>query len=310
MYYILKKYDKIVKTKGGKLMKNYIITTDNNADLPDEYYKEHNIDIVLFSYMIDDVIYDGVENSLSIEEFYEKVRNGAMPCTQQVNPENSRIFLEKYVRKGMPVIHLSFSSGLSGTYNSVCMGANEIKEAYPDAKITVIDTLCASMGQGLLVHEVLKRQRAGMSYEELVEWIENNKLRIVHDVIADDLFHLHRGGRVSKFAAVVGTKLGVKPIIHLNSEGKLIPYSKQRHKSSAMRYLANNLDRRIKVEDNLSTVAISHSACLEDAKKLATIIEKDPRVGEIIISDIGPTIGSHTGTGTIALFYFADNRNI
>lgn len=291
-------------------MREFIITTDNNADLPDAYYIEHNLEKIHLSYVVDDVIYDGVEKSMTSKEFYDAMRNGAMPVTQQVNPENSKIFFEKFAKQGVDVLHIAFTSGLSGTYSSTTLGASEVMEDYPDMKITVIDSLCASVGQGLLVHEVIKRKDAGMSYEDLIQWIEDNKLRLVHDVVADDLFHLQRGGRVSKTAAVIGSTLGVKPIIYINDEGKLISYSKQRHKSGAIKFVLANLIKKIKTEDGLTTVGICHSDCVADAEKLANMIREKTEIKDIIIGDIGPTIGAHTGIGTIALFYFADDRSV
>lgn len=291
-------------------MNKYIITTDDTTDLPLEYYKEHNVPALHLSYVVDDVIYDGVEKKLSHNEFYNEIRNGAMPYTQQVNPETSRMFFEKLVNEGYDILHIAFSSGLSGTCNSAIMGANEVLEEYPEAKITVIDSLCASMGEGLLVHEALKCQKNGMDYDTLVAWVENHKLKIVHEVLADDLFHLHRGGRVSKVAAVVGSSLGVKPIIHVDNEGKLIPFAKQRHKNAALKYLAANLEKKIKVSEQLNTIAISHSNCIDDAEKLANMVRDKYGIQHIIISDIGPTIGSHTGIGTVAVFYFADTRAV
>lgn len=275
-----------------------------------EYYKDNNIDVIYLSFVIDDVIYDGVNKTMTSKEFYDAMRDGAMPCTQQVNPENAKNFFEKIAKEGYDILHIAFTSGLSGTYSSTTLGASEVMEEYPDVKITVIDSLCASVGQGLLVHEAVQRKNAGMGYDELIAWIEANKLRLFHDVIADDLFHLQRGGRVSKTAAVIGSTLGVKPIIYVNNEGKLISYTKQRHKSGALKYVLNSLIKRIKIEDNLTTVGICHSDCIADAEKLANMIREKTEIKDIIIGDIGPTIGAHTGIGTVALFYFADDRSI
>lgn len=291
-------------------MRKYVITTDNNSDLPESFYQEHGVPVINLSYVIDEIVYDGIENKQTIDEFYKAIRNGAMPFTQQVNPENSRMFFEQLVKEGWDILHLAFTSGMSGTYNSGRLGALEVMEAYPDAKITVIDTLCASMGEGLLVFEAVKRKDAGMEYEELVTWIENNKLRLVHEVVADDLFHLHRGGRVSKASAVIGTTLGVKPIIHVSDDGKLVSFSKQRHKSGAFKFLVSRMNDKIDTSDDLYTVGICHSDCIEDAKKLERLVRENDSVKDVIVSNIGPTIGSHTGVGTLALFYFANSRAV
>lgn len=292
-------------------MRNYVITTDNTVDLPEELYKKYSLDKVNLSYVVNDVVYDGIEKSMTTKGFYNAMRDGAMPFTQQANPENCKTLFEQKIKEGYDeILHIAFSSGLSGTYNSARLAAIDIAEEYPDVKVTVIDSLCASLGEGLLVVEACRRKENGMSYEQLIKWIEANKLRLLHEVIADDLFHLYRGGRVSKVSAVVGTKLGVKPIIHLNSEGKLVSFSKQRHMKGAMRYLVNNLVEKRKTEDALTTIGICHSDCLDSAERLAELIREDVEVDEIIISDIGPTIGSHTGIGTIAVFYFGDTRNV
>ncbi len=289
-------------------MRQYVITTDNNSDLPEAFYQEHGVKVINLSYIINDVIYDGVERSLSTKEFYQEVRNGAMPLTQQVNPENSRVFFSEIVKAGYDILHIAFSSGLSGTYNSCHLGAEEVMEEYPESKITVIDSLCASMGQGLLVVEAVKRYEAGMEYDTLIKWIENNKLRVAHEVVADDLFHLHRGGRISKASAVIGTTLGVKPIINVTDEGKLVSFAKQRHKSGGFKFLVSRMNDRMDVSDDLYTVGISHSDCLEDAQKIEKLIRENDKVKDVIISDIGPTIGSHTGAGTVAIFYFVNKR--
>lgn len=291
-------------------MREYVITTDNNADLPPEFYKENNMDVLQLSFSINDEIYDGIEKTMTSKEFYDAMRDGAMPVTQQVNPENSKIFFTKVLEKDLDIIHISFTSGLSGTYSSTTLGANEAMEDYPESKITVIDSLCASVGQGLLVYEAVKRMNAGMGYDELVKWIEDNKLRLVHDVVADDLYHLQRGGRVSKTTAVLGSTLGVKPIIYLNDEGKLISYSKQRHKKGGLKFLVANLGKNIKTDDNLNTLGICHSDCINDVETLKKMIQEKTGIDKFIVGDIGPTIGAHTGIGTIALFYFSDNRDV
>lgn len=290
-------------------MRKYVITTDNNADLPAEFYTEHNIKVLHLSFSIDDVIYDGVEKTMTSKEFYDAMRGGAMPVTQQVNPENSKTFFTNIVKDDVDVLHIAFTSGMSGTYSSTTIGANEVMED-SDSKITVIDSLCASVGQGLLVAEAVKRYEAGMEYEELIAWVESNKLRIVHDVVTDDLFHLHRGGRVSKTSAVIGTTLGVKPIIHVDDEGKLVAYSKQRHKNGGLKFIVNNLVKKMKTDDNLTTVGICHSDCMKDVEKLKALISEKTDIKDFIVGDIGPTIGAHTGIGTIAVFYFADNRSV
>ncbi|MEG2074302.1 MAG: DegV family protein [Angelakisella sp.] len=289
-------------------MQNYIITTDNTTDLPSDFYTRHRLPCIHIDYTIDDICYDGGVSDLSPTEFYNRIRGGAMPITQQANPEKCREFFESFLRDGLDILHIAFSSGLSGTYQSNTIAADELREKYPQRKLIVIDSLCASMGEGLLVSEALKRQQSGMPIDELAAWVTESRLHIVHDVVADDLFHLQRGGRVSKTAAVVGTALGIKPLIHLDDNGKLIPFGKMRGKKAAIAAMVDRLIARIDRSGNYSMVFISHADCLEDAEELEALVRQKAKIDNLMISYIGPTIGAHTGVGTVALFYFAKDR--
>ena len=287
----------------------YVITSDNTTDLPLSYFEENHVGAMHVDYTIDDVLYDNFDTDLDNKTFYDKIRAGAMPVTQQVNPQRAREKLAEYLSQGFDVLHIAFSSGLSGTYNSVCIAREELQEEYPDAKIVVIDSLCASMGEGLLLHSAVELKKRGKTLDEVAQWVEDNKMRIFHDVVADDLFHLQRGGRVSKATAIMGTALGIKPLIYVNEEGKLISYGKARGKKSALNQMAERLARNIRrSEDDI--VFISHSDCLEDAQLLRDMIREKTGIDRFMISYIGPTIGSHTGVGTVALFYYCDGREI
>lgn len=290
-------------------MRDYIISTDNNADLPEAYYKEAGVPKVSLSYTMDGVTYDNVETHQTPAEFYAAMRAGAMPVTQQVNPQNSKAMFEVYAKQGMDILHLAFSSGLSGTYQSNCIAAEEIREEYPDCNIIIIDTLCASMGQGFLVAEAVARKAAGASMQEVATWAEENKLNMVHEVLADDLFHLQRGGRISKATAIFGSALNVKPIIHMNDEGKLVSFGKQRGRLAGLTFLADNLAKKIDMAQ-CPRVCISHSDCMADAEKLIGMVREKTSVTDFTVSDIGPTIGAHTGAGTIAIYYFAASRDV
>ena len=180
----------------------YLITTDNMADLPEEYLKEKQLLTMSLTYLLNGQTYNA-ENSLPYQEFYKKMREGCMPTTSQINPQEAKEKLAEFLKINKNIIHIAFSGGLSGTFNSVRLAAQELMEEQPDCRITVIDSLAASMGEGLLVYKALEQQEAGLSYEEMVEWIENNKLHVCHYFTVDDLFHLYRGGRVSKAAAVL-----------------------------------------------------------------------------------------------------------
>lgn len=290
----------------------FVITTDNTCDYPQEAYEQQGLGKPLnLHYIIGDVTYDGVHRDLTITEFYDQVRQGKMPITQQVNPQQALDRFTPCLEDGYDILHLAFSSGLSGTYNSIFMAGEELREKYPEAKILVLDTLCASMGQGLLVYKALRMKEAGKTLDEIAQWVEENKLRLFHDVVADDLFHLQRGGRISKASAIMGSALGIKPRIYLNNEGKLIPYGKVRGKKAALIQMADHLAQNIKgYELENDIVFICHSDCLEDAQQLQELVRERTGIQNYQISYIGPVIGAHTGVGTVALFYMAKDRSV
>ncbi len=290
-------------------VREYVITTDSTTDLPESFFAENGVGMMHVDYIVDDVLYDGTEKKLNHQEFYDFIRNGAMPVTQQINPQRGKEQLEYYVKQGKDVLHIAFTSGMSGTYNSMCMAQKELSEEYPDAKVVIIDSLCASLGEGLLVYYAVQLQKLGKTIDEVAQWVEDNKLRLFHNVVADDLFHLHRGGRVSKTAAIMGSALGIKPMIYVNDEGKLIPYSKSRGKKAALNQMAEKLAKDIVGHKN-DIIFISHSDALADAEYLRDLIREKTGMKNFLIHYIGPTIGAHTGVGTVAVFYMAESRHI
>lgn len=265
-------------------MREYVITTDNNADLPVEYYKEHNVGCMYFSYTMDDVLYK--QGSYMPEgEFYGKMRAGSMPTTAQVNPEEARLLFEPYLKEGKDILHIAFSSGLSGTYNSCRIAVEELREEYPDRIITIIDSLAASLGQGLLVYLTQKLKEEGADMQTAAEWAENHRKNIVHLFTVDDLNHLYRGGRVSKTTAVLGGMLNIKPILHVDDEGKLIPIGKVRGRKKSILELASLMDEKLgSHKDTCDTIFISHGDCLEDAKILAEKIKARYQINTEIIN--------------------------
>ncbi|WP_308782012.1 DegV family protein [uncultured Blautia sp.] len=289
-------------------MREYVITTDNNADLPVEYYKEHNVGCMYFSYTMDDVLYK--QGSYMPEgEFYGKMRAGSMPTTAQVNPEEARLLFEPYLKEGKDILHIAFSSGLSGTYNSCRIAVEELREKYPDRIITIIDSLAASLGQGLLVYLAQKMKEDGADMQTVAEWAENHRKNIVHLFTVDDLNHLYRGGRVSKTTAVLGGMLNIKPILHVDDEGKLIPIGKVRGRKKSILELASLMDEKLgSHKDTCDTIFISHGDCLEDAKILAEKIKARYQINTEIINYVGSVIGAHSGPGTLALFFVGDLR--
>ena len=287
-------------------MSKFVITADSTVDLPKAFLEEKQVPVVSLSYIIDGATYKDGEG-LTSKEFYDKIREGAMPTTSQVNPEQARDLFEPILKGGTDILHIAFTSGLSGTYNSCRIAAEELSEEYPDRKIVVVDSLCAASGGGMLLYKALELKEQGKSFDEIVTWVEENKLHVCHDVTVDDLFHLHRGGRVSKASAVVGTIIKIKPIIHVNDEGKLIVIGKERGRKKALQTLVERMEKKSQGFEN-DIVMITHGDALEDAEYVKGLIQDKFGITNIMINPLGTVIGSHTGPGVIALFYMG-NRN-
>ena len=287
-------------------MSEFVISADSTVDLPKQFLEEKQVPVVSLSYIIDGATYKDGEG-LTSKEFYDKIREGAMPTTSQVNPEQARDLFEPILKEGKDILHIAFTSGLSGTYNSCRIAAEELSEEYPDRKIVVIDSLCAASGGGLLLYKALELKEQGKSFDEIATWVEDNKLHVCHDVTVDDLFHLHRGGRVSKTSAVLGTIIKIKPIIHVNDEGKLIVIGKERGRKKALQTLVERMAEKSQGFDN-DIVMITHGDALEDAEYVKGLIEERFGITNIMINPLGTVIGSHTGPGVISIFYMG-NRN-
>jgi DegV family protein with EDD domain len=287
----------------------YRITTDSTCDLPRQFCIERDIKIIGLSFLIDGQEYkEGSDSAISTEEFYNQLRAGKTSTTMQVNTYEFTEFAEPFLAAGEDVLHISFSSGLSGTYESCKRGAEELLEKYPDRKLIIIDSLSASMGEGLLVWYADENRKNGMSIEENAAWIEDNKLYLCHWFTVNDLMHLHRGGRVSKASAIMGSILGIKPILHVDNEGHLILKAKARGRGAAIDALVNKLKETAKDDIAEQMVFISHGDCLEDAEMLADKLRKTVGIKQIIISNVGAVIGSHSGPGTLAIFFIGKHR--
>ncbi len=290
-------------------MSSYVVTTDTSSDLPEEYYQEHQMTVMSLSCILDGETYARGEKELSTAEFYAKMREGKLPTTSQVNPEQARKIFEPLMKEGKDILHIAFSSGLSGTCGSARIAAGDLMEEYPERKIIVVDSLCASLGQGLLVHKTLEKQKEGLTIEELAAWCEEMKMHIIHSFTVDDLFHLYRGGRVSKAAAVIGTMIQLKPVLHVNNEGKLIPLSKVRSRKKSLQALVAVMEaKQGSFSGENDIVFISHGDCIEDAEYVKALIEEKFGIHKFIISPVGNVIGAHSGPGTLALFFLGDNR--
>lgn len=285
-----------------------IIITDSCSDLPLEYVKRRNLPILNFTFnFMGEERKDDLGQTLSHSEFYNAVRQGEMPTTSQVNSQTYIDFFKEFIGQGKPIIYMCFSSALSGSYNSALLARNTLLEEYPDAVITIVDTRCASMGQGLLVHHALDLRDKGLDHDKIVEWIESNKLRVAHWFTVDDLEHLRRGGRVSGAAAFIGSILSIKPVLHVDNEGRLIPMSKVKGRKKSIKVLFEKMQETA-INPSDQTVFISHGDSVEDANYLADMIREHLGVRDILINPIGPVIGAHSGPGTIALFFLATNR--
>lgn len=286
------------------------LVTDNTADLPLEYLKEQNVDYMFLSYILDGVSYEK-EKQLDCKKFYAMMREGKMPTTSQVNPDEARAFFEACIRENSEVLYLAFSSGLSGTCNSARIAAEEVMEAHPGVKIMVVDSLCASLGEGLFVHKAVTMRNQGKSMEETAQWLTEHIGNFVHVFTVDDLFHLYRGGRVSRTAAVFGTLASIKPKLHVDDEGHLIVIGKVRGRKKSLNALVDYMEEKMGSwlqENRDDYVFISHGDALEDAEYVRDRIRERFGIEHFLINNIGPTIGAHSGPGTIALFFMGESR--
>ena len=287
-------------------MRDYVITVNSTVDLPKEWLEERNVPVVPLRYTMDGQTYEDM-SGLTAKEFFAKLREGKMSVTSQVNLEEAKAALEPFLKEGKDVLHLAFSSGLSGTCNSMKIAGEELREEYPEAKVIVIDTLCACLGEGLLLYKALQQKAAGKTIEETAAWVEENKLHICHDVTVDDLNHLHRGGRISKATAVVGTMVKIKPIIHMDNEGKLQVIGKERGRKKSLNKIVDMAVEQSKGWDN-DIIMITHGDCIEDAEYVASLVREKMGIDNILINNIGTVIGSHTGPGVVAVFCMGNKR--
>ncbi len=288
-------------------MSEYKITTDTTSDLTVEFLSEYGIPAVSIPYSVNGVEYNPLSGGMPMSDFYAAMRAGSAPITRLANSADHIQVFEPLLKKGMDVIHIAFSSALSGTCNSAYMAAQELLDRYPDRKIKVIDSLCASLGEGLLVTLATEKQKQGLSFDEMAGWIEETKMHLCHWVVVDDLFHLQRGGRISKTTAIVGSMIGMKPIIHMDNEGRLVSVGKERGKLKAMKRIVETMAETA-VNPAEQLVYISHCDCEPEARQLADMVRERLGVKNIHIGYIGPTIGSHIGPGTMALFFVGTHR--
>ncbi|MGB8455312.1 MAG: DegV family protein [Anaerocolumna sp.] len=289
-------------------MRDFVITADSNCDLLPEYIKDKNIGIIPHYYDINGITY-GDEINLTPKEFYDKMRGGLMPTTMASNPAVIRETFQRYVDEGLDVLHISFSSTLSGGHSNVATGALEICDENPGAKIIVLDSLNASLGEGLVVMKAAQMKEAGEGIDGIAEWIEAHKLNFCVQFTVDDLFHLQRGGRLSKMTAIVGSMINVKPILVVNNEGALVPAGTVRGRKKSLATIVNNMEKQIgkyRTEDN--TICVVHGDALEDAEYVVEQIKERIHTDNIVVNTISPSIGAHSGPGAIGICYMGEGR--
>lgn len=290
-------------------MRDYVIFTDSTTDITAAMADELQLQLVNLTWTMGDSTYtnylDGRE--MSSKEFYNKLRNGEMATTAQVNPDTFENHFRPHLQAGKDILFLCFSSAISKTYESSLIAQKELQEEFQDAKIYCVDTLCASMGTGLLVWNAVQLKKEGKNIDEVRDWAENNKLNLIHWFTVDDLKHLHRGGRVSATQAFAGSLLNIKPVLTVNSEGRLIPITKARGRKKSLDVLVEKMAETV-TEPTEQMVFISHGDCLDDAEYVAAQIKERWNVKGVEINTIGPVIGAHSGAGTVALFFFGKER--
>lgn len=290
-------------------MGDYVIITDSSCDLSSQLAEELGLAVVPLTVRMEDKEYanylDGRE--INPTEFYQKIKNGISCQTSAVNSQLFVECMESFLQEGKDILYLAFSSGLSATYQNGQLAVRELKEKYPDRKIFAIDTLCASLGQGLLCYLCVKEKEKGKTIEAVKDFAEDSKQNVCHWFIVDDLNHLRRGGRISTTTAIVGSMLSIKPVLHVDKEGRLMKMETVRGRKAALKRLVDHMEKTATDPQN-QTIFISHGDCQEDAQYVADLIKERFGVKDFFIHFIGPVIGAHAGPGTVALFFMGTEK--
>lgn len=287
------------------MAEDFILMTDSNCDLPVDYYKQHDIAVLPMSYIIDNVTY--YESDRTPKEFYDMLRAGKVSTTAGANTEEIKAVMEPHIKEGKDVLYLAFSSGASNTAHNGERAVQELSEKYPERKIICVDSLSLCMGEGLFVYLANRLKQTGASIDEVAEWALNNRLKVAHYFLLDDLMYAHRGGRVSRTSAIAGSMMGIKPVLHVNDEGKLIALGKARSKKKAIIDLVDRLEKCVG-DSKPDFFMVGHGDCEEDAKFAIELMSKRFGINDYITGFIGCVIGTHSGPGTIALFIMAEHR--
>ena len=290
-------------------MSEFVLMTDSSADLSQEMVQELGVTVLPLSFTIQGKVYRNYPDNreMDLPLFYDMLRAGELATTSAVNVAEYTQAVEPILQEKKDVLILAFSSGLSSTYQASVLAAEELREKYPDRKIYTVDTLCASLGQGLLVYLAVQEQRKGRSIEEVRDWAESTKLNLCHQFTVDDLHFLKRGGRISATTAVVGSMLQIKPVLHVDNEGRLINIGKARGRQASLKALVDKMEKTV-TEEGKKTVFISHGDCRKDAVAVADMVRERFGTQDIRINYVWPVIGAHSGPGTLALFYLGTER--
>lgn len=290
-------------------MNDYLIVTDSTSDLTPELVETLDITLIPMEFQVDEKSYynypDGRE--IGFSAFYNLLRQEKNATTAQINFIRYTEIFEPILKEGRDLLYICFSSGLSGSYNSALAAAQGLRESYPDRKVVVVDSLSASMGEGLLVYLAVQEKKKGRTIEELEQWLMEHRCNLCHWFTVDDLNHLKRGGRVSAASAFVGTMLNIKPVLHVDNEGHLIPMEKVRGRRKSLDALVEHMEKTA-IDPQNQVIFISHGDCEEDAEYVAQKVRERFGIKELYINFIGPVIGSHSGPGTVALFFLGTER--
>ncbi len=293
-------------------MNSFVLSCCSTADLSHQHFQQRDIQYICFHFTLDGKSYpDDLGQSIPFEDFYRAMANGADTRTSQVNTGEYLTYFESFLKAGQDVLHLSLSSGISGSFNSACVAAQELRAKYPDRKLYVVDSLGASSGYGLLMDKLADLRDEGKTIDEVKDWAEAHRNQLHHWFFSTDLTFYVKGGRISKASGWFGTVLKICPLLNVNDEGKLIPRFKIRGKAKVIREIVAKMEEHAQDgHDYSGKCFLSNSACMEDAQAVARLVEeKFPKLnGKVVINSIGTTIGSHTGPGTVALFFWGDER--
>ena len=285
------------------LMSNYVLITDSASDLPSEIAESLEVEILPMKYMVNDT--PCVDKDFDMENFYNLLRGKALSLTSQTNVEEFSNYFSGYLENGKDILYVGFPLSLSGMNNSARIAARELSEKYPERKIIVIDSVSASIGQGLLVYYAALKKKSGATIDEVADFVNNNKLKFCHWFTVYDLYFLKRGGRISQATAVVGSILNVKPLLSMNDEGKLYVFDKIRGKKKVLDLMSSKIEN---LNSNYKKVFVGHADCLDDAKYVAERISSENHSLDVTITHLGPIIGTHTGPGTVALAFVGNSR--